>query len=805
MRKQILFVVFLCLGIWGLMAAENSPAAPNVLKGINKSTENGNIIIQLEGTTPILNATFYDYPPDKFVVDIPDLDISQVPSKIEVDSEIVSAIRLEPISNAKGRPLIQLEIEKSALAKCLVSTEGNNLFIKVVRDGEAGGSQAAEPAPPVEKASLDVVPETASAPAARTEKARTEPARVLTAIRVLDEGRSVRIEADGQVQYKWFALKNPERLVIDLKGVEKSLASARTEGMGGIQQIRTNLFKNDPPVMRVVLDLNSESAWNVLPQESGLVATTSADYASAAKIEPSPAPAPAPAEETVPAAEDTVPAASPAVEAQPAQVETASAAIPEPPAESQQVEARETAALDNVSVELKPIHSSASSEFKGYDDLFVAQDTSVKASEAGTATAPVVPLSFREKTISGDETRYTGQPLSLSLKDADVKDVLRLFHDISKLNIVVHPSVQGKVTIDLENVPWDQAMDIVLKNLALDYIYENNVIWIAPAAEISRKFADKQKLEEDKLNAEPPITVTKRLSYAKAEALKSILAKFMSQKGEVITDKRMNTLIIREVPSKKDALLKLVDTLDSATPQVLIEARIVESTVSWRQQFGIAWGGGTSSTTVNNFPNNQSGWPNWGWGDFAVNVPPPASNGYIDLVFGNIAGTFNLDVRLSALENTGRGRVISAPKVMTADNEKASIESGRQIPVPIATADKVSVIYINATLKLDVTPHITADGNVNMDVNITNDAVDWQNQTAGQPPPIFKKEAKTNLKVRDGQTAVIGGIFITSEGVSQQGLPFLSKIPVLGWLFKNRIKNRDNSELLIFLTPKIIR
>ncbi|NMB99992.1 MAG: type II and III secretion system protein, partial [Thermoanaerobaculaceae bacterium] len=128
-----------------------------------------------------------------------------------------------------------------------------------------------------------------------------------------------------------------------------------------------------------------------------------------------------------------------------------------------------------------------------------------------------------------------------------------------------------------------------------------------------------------------------------------------------------------------------------------------------------------------------------------------------------------------------------------------------QIPVPIATADKVSVMYINATLKLDVTPHITADGNVNMDVNITNDAVDFQNQQANSPPPIFKKEAKTVLKVRDGQTAVIGGIFVTSEGISQQGLPFLSRIPVLGWLFKNRIKNRDNSELLIFLTPKIIR
>jgi len=809
MRKQILFVVLLCLGVWGLMAAENTAAAPNVLKGINKTAENGSVVIQLEGTTPILNATFYDYPPDKFVVDIPDLDISQVPSKIEVNSEIVSAIRLEPISNAKGRPLIQLEIEKSALAKCLVSTEGNNLLIRVVRDGAAVEKPAAS-ASKAEPASPAAVPAPAPAPADKREAAK-----VLTAIQVRDEGRSVIIQADGQLQYKYFALKNPERLVIDLKGVEKSMVSAKTEGVGEIQQVRTNLFKANPPVMRVVLDLNTEAPWNVVPTSDGLIATTLTDVASAAKPAEKVVPesqaqsnetaAKAEVQEIQPKAEDAASLAPEAPAAQP--VETASAAAPEQPATAEAVKAQpaETASIENVSVELKPIHSSASKEFKGYDDLFVAQDTAVKAPEAGTASAPVVPLSFREKTISGDETKYTGQPLSLSLKDADVKDVLRLFHDISKLNIVVHPSVQGKVTIDLENVPWDQAMDIVLKNLALDYIYENNVIWIAPAAEISRKFADKQKLEEDKLNAEPPVTLVKTLSYAKAEQLRQIVQKFLSQKGEVITDKRTNTLIIREVPSKRESLMKLVESLDSPMQQVLIEARIVESTVSWRQQFGISWGGGTSANTVNNFPNNQTGFPNWGWGDFAVNVPPPASNGFIDLIFGNIAGTFNLDVTLSALENTGRGRVISAPKIMTADNEKASIESGRQIPVPIATADKVSVIYINATLKLDVTPHITADGNVNMDVDITNDAVDFQNQQANSPPPIFKKQAKTALKVKDGNTVVIGGIFVTSEGVSQQGLPFFSKIPVLGWLFKNRIKNRDNSELLIFLTPKIIR
>ena len=157
------------------------------------------------------------------------------------------------------------------------------------------------------------------------------------------------------------------------------------------------------------------------------------------------------------------------------------------------------------------------------------------------------------------------------------------------------------------------------------------------------------------------------------------------------------------------------------------------------------------------------------------------------------------------MENSGRGRVLSAPRIVTQDNEKASIETGRQIPIRIATADKLSVVFVNATLKLDVTPQISADGNVNMVVDVTNDSVDFANQEPGSPPPILKKEAKTSLKVRDGATAVIGGVFVTNEGISQSGLPFLSKIPVLGWLFKNRTKSRQNEELLIFLTPKIIR
>lgn len=787
MRKQIHFVVFLCLVIWGVAFASDTVSdSPNVLKGMSKLVEDGNLVIRLEGSKQFINYTFYDYPPDKFVVDIPDVDVSAVPSKMDINSMGVMEVKIQPISNSKEKPLVQVEVVKTSLSKCLVSAEGNNLYIKVISEsGQSGGLK--EDVPKSEEKPL-------SSNNISTLQKGVNPfnkAQILKSVEVVEDGKGVLLRVDGNVEYKYFSLKDPDRLVVDLKGISKNLAPPKIEGKGIIQSVRSSLFKSDPPVMRVVLDLNENARFIIKKGDDGLLITTDEglEYSDIKKEDPN-----SEISHTEVAENSTKEELKMKEEVKP---------LPNEVSEKIEVKEEKVKALEDVSVELKPLTSNTSSEFKGYDDLFIAQDSQSK-SEAKSATAPIVPLSFKEKTITGGEVQYTGQPISLSLKDADVKDVLRLFHDISKLNIVVHPSVTGKVTIDLENVPWDQAMDIVLKNNGLDYIYENNVIWVAPASEISRKFADKQRLEEEKLNAEPTVTFTKRLSYAKAQNMRQILDKFLSNKGDIFIDNRTNTVIIKEVPSRKDGILKLLETLDAPTQQVLIEARIVESTVSWRQQFGISWGGGTD-TSSNNLPNNQTGFPNWISGNFAMNVPPPASNGYIDLTFGNLAGTFNLDVRLEALENTGRGRVISAPKVMTQDNEKASIESGRQIPVPIATADKVSVMYVNATLKLDVTPHITADGNVTMDVDITNDAVDFQNQQAGTPPPIFKKQAKTTLKVRDGQTIVIGGIFVTSEGISQQGIPFFSKIPVLGWLFKNRTKNRDNSELLIFLTPKIIR
>ncbi len=856
-----------CLAAWTVLAAESSHGALNVLRDLSGKAQGGAVVVGVTGTYPILDYTYYDYDPETFVVDMADVDVSQLPKTLQVNQGGVGLVKVEPISQGRGRALAKLEIHKAYLAKCIVSTEGNVLMVKVIGgpEGSVPAPKALAPVPPQPPPVAMAAPPAAqpapvSAAPAPAKAEETAIARRLMGVQVAQDGSSVDIHLDGSARYKYFTMKNPERVVVDLPGVGRGTVPGETPGTGDIARVRVSLFQASPVVTRVVVDLKNQAGKVAVdPSGEGLkivlgeagndmaqnkAPETPAPVSPQAKAQnpvspPAQSPAvqapavqpPAPQTGDASAVQPAAPAAvPPAVGAPPLQVaaSTPPAAAVAPEAQPQVSSAKPAQEpLDKIKVNLSPIDPKSTREYKGYEDLFVAQDTAPQASAGKTLMAGGVPLSFKEKTISGGTAKYTGEPISLSLKDADIKDVLRVFHDVSKMNIVVHPSVQGKVTVDLENVPWDQAMDIILKNNGLDYIYENNVIWVAPAAEIARRFADVQRLQKERLNAEEPITFTKRLSYAKASNMVEIAKRFMSDRGNIIVDDRTNTMIIEEVPSKKESLLKLIDSLDTATPQVLIEARIVETSITWSQSFGIVWSGnwytGMDSTgkvvtthggttgsgpagtyAVHNF-NNSTGWPNYGQGDFAVSLPATASNGFIDLVLGNTTGSFFLDVRLAAMENSGRGRVLSAPRIVTQDNQKASIESGRQIPIRIATSDKLSVVFVNATLKLDVTPQISADGNVNMTVDVTNDSVDFANQQAGSPPPIIKKEAKTVLKVKDGSTAVIGGVFVTNEGISQNGLPFLSKIPVLGWLFKNRSKTRTNEELLIFLTPKIVR
>ncbi len=410
---------------------------------------------------------------------------------------------------------------------------------------------------------------------------------------------------------------------------------------------------------------------------------------------------------------------------------------------------------------------------------------------------------YRSRTISEAQSQFTGEPISLDLKDADIKDVFRTISQLTGLNIVIDPEVRGTVTVQLEDVPWDQALDLILKQNSLGYVLENNIMRIATTAKLQAEESDRARLAEARQAAEPTRTVIKKLSYAKASEIVPTLQSVMSKRGAIVVDQRTNTLIIREIPTYLPAVLQLIDNLDTATPQVVIESRIVETTKSLGRSLGINWSvRGKADTETGNttnliFPNKILGGIDVGLG----NGPTVAS-----LVLGNILNTFNLDVALTAAENQGLLKIISSPKVTSLTNTPALIQSGVQIPVQTTVNNTTTVIYVDATLKLDVTPQITAEGTILLTVNVTKrEPAVALNLSLGQNVPLTIREYRGQVLVKDGGTTVIGGIFQINDQDQNNMIPGLWKIPVLGNLFRNKTRTEKHDELLIFITPRILR
>jgi type IV pilus assembly protein PilQ len=416
---------------------------------------------------------------------------------------------------------------------------------------------------------------------------------------------------------------------------------------------------------------------------------------------------------------------------------------------------------------------------------------------------------LQPKNPGEKERTYVGEPIDLKVTNADVTDVIRTFAQISGLNIIVQPGVNGLVTAELENVPWDQALEQILKINNLDYELDGNVMRIAPTSVLRQEAQDRQQLAAAKALAIPLRTVYQRLSYAQAGDVAGLLktgqAGLLSQRGSVVVDQRTNALIIKELPSNMDAVLSVIDLLDAPEPQVMIEARIVETTKRFSRDLGIKWGfnaiadAAHGNTTGLIFPNNGSA-------SGGVNLGGNATNGVLNLKLGNVLNTFNLDVALQAAESEGLITILSAPKVATLNNQRASIQSGLQIPVQTVLNNTVTVQFINATLRLDVTPQVTAEGTVLMDIDISK----REPQTAFLLPgatnaPIATKDARTRLVVRDGGTAVIGGIYKITNNNGENRVPGLGSIPIIGYLFKNKTRSDENDELLIFITPRVIK
>jgi type IV pilus assembly protein PilQ len=436
------------------------------------------------------------------------------------------------------------------------------------------------------------------------------------------------------------------------------------------------------------------------------------------------------------------------------------------------------------------------------------------AGQAGTA-----PAGTDNPEQSGSIRRFTGHPVSLDFQGADLRAVLRTFAEISGLNIVIDPAVQGSVDVALRDVPWDQALDIILRANKLGYMVDGTIVRVAPLAVLADEESQRRKLAEEQALAGSLQVLTKTLSYARAEELQAMLTKSaLSQRGIVQVDQRTNTVIITDLPERLAVATDLIATLDKPQPQVEIEARIVQANKNYARQLGIQWGfngrldPALGNTTNLAFPNSVnvggrvgSQGPTGGTQtSTAVNLGASAPNSAIGLALGAVNGAFNLDFALSAAETSGNLRVLSTPRVSAQNNMEAEITQGVQIPIQTVANNTVTVSFRDAALTLKVTPQITAAGTVIMKIALENAQPDFSRSVNGIPP-INTQRANTQVLVNDGQTTVIGGIFVSQEQSVNDRTPGLSQVPLLKWLFKRDDIRDQSTELLIFITPKITK
>ncbi|HLL23125.1 MAG TPA: type IV pilus secretin PilQ, partial [Kofleriaceae bacterium] len=444
----------------------------------------------------------------------------------------------------------------------------------------------------------------------------------------------------------------------------------------------------------------------------------------------------------------------------------------------------------------------------------------------GATSTPVMQQTVSQLSPQGARGRriYRGATVDLDFKDASLHDLLRLLGDTGRVNIVIPEAIDPKVTVRLRRVPWDQALDVILASHQLWYRRDGNIYRVAPRSELDKEDEAEAARREAAIKSEAPASKIVPLNYANAEELRGKLEPMLSPKGRIEVDPRTNSLIVVDVAGNRGEIERLALSLDTQTPQISIEARIVEARSTFVRQFGIQWGGrATGSPAGGNatgllFPSsidfrgaNEDAQTNARGvvapSDFAVNMPASTGTGEggaVGLSLGSIGGNFAINLRLSALEDTGTIRIISAPKITVLNNKPASISQGVSIPISVISAAGTQTQFVQADLALTVTPYVSQrDCAIAMSLSVTKNEPDFVNTGARGDPTILRKEAKTFMLVNDGETSVLGGIYTRNSGLAYKKVPFLADIPVLGWFFKNRRENDDRTEILVFITPKI--
>jgi type IV pilus secretin PilQ/predicted competence protein len=429
------------------------------------------------------------------------------------------------------------------------------------------------------------------------------------------------------------------------------------------------------------------------------------------------------------------------------------------------------------------------------------------------------------------EKKYTGDPISVNLKDVDLKDFFRLIHEISGLNVVLDPSVRGTVTLVLDEVPWDQGLDIVLRNNGLTKEIDGNVLRIATEDTLKKEADQRRELLKAQSDAVETVTVTRVLSYAQANTMVVTLKKFLTARGDVYADIRSNTLIIRDIPASIPKIDNLLRQIDRKSQQVEIDARVVQTSRSFARELGTqlaySFGAGNNvvggNSAVGTSPISRLFVPGVSTSPALIAGTPPVSasggNGVpvampLATNLGATAATsgltylftsknFALDFLLSAMENHGVGKILSEPRGITQNNDKLTVKQGQQVPIQTNINNTISVQYVDAVLKLEVTPQITAEGTVFLDITVENTQIDKSISVTGIPG-LDTQSTQTKVLVNDGSTVVIGGVVVTNQNTTINQVPLLGTVPIIGNLFKHTSISVSTQELMFFVTPRIL-
>jgi type IV pilus assembly protein PilQ len=650
----------------------------------------------------------------------------------------------------------------------------------------------------------------------------------------------VEISSRGAITPRLSSLDSPARVVVDLPATVMATGQSRIAvGAAGVKGVRIGMDAQTPPTTRIVVDLEQACAYELTPGPAGKLVLTLHGNAVA-----NAAPASAPNAEANATAANP-PASRPMSPFSPRIMNTRSAAVPKAGTTPAPKPIAKDSAAPNDYVFVEPAYQAknqtvdeptvqAQEAAARFADKTAAELLAVSANAAQAqnpsppAIQPAVNLAAEQKAQAGQQPasagpKYTGEPISVNLKDVDLKDFFRLIHEISGLNVVLDPNVHGTLTVVLDDVPWDQALDIVLKNNDLARELEGNVLRIATVDTLKHEADARRAQIESEALAVEKVSVTRFLSYAKAKDVIITVKKFLSQRGDVVADDRTNAVIVNDIPKVLPTIDRLLTQLDRKTQEVEIEARVVAATRQFARdigtQFGFGWGNGHSAvggaqsvgitpTTVLGLTPQYIVTPGSPSTGFTIplfsnlGVTQPTSG----LQFMNVSNNMRIDVILTAAESRGLLKVLSRPRVVTQNNIQALVKQG--VRVPIVTQAQLggppTVTYVDAFLRLTVTPQITSENTIFLNVDVENTTPNFGQEVQGNPE-LITQQATTQVLVTDGGTVVIGGVIQTQNSINISQVPLLGNIPYLGNLFKHTQVQTSNQELIFFITPRIIQ